>query len=110
MGVANVIHRYDVANFSEYYYWQAYFVSGGTFTIDGDTVIGTDGLVLDLKISSRPVYVSGAAGLYLLGDLQPNLGPNAWTGSSSNDVQVGTDYYYGNLGMGGDPQHPHYYN
>ena len=96
----NVVHKYTNADFNNYYYWQIYFKTAGAYTIDGDFVDGTAGLIMDLKVSSRPVYISGGTDLYLLGEVNPYLGPYPFTGTTSVANPVGTDYYYGNLGMG----------
>jgi hypothetical protein len=108
MGIPRISHGYDVADFSKYYYWQVYFQSAGVYNIGGNILSGTTGLVLDLRVSSKPTYISGGY-LYLMGDNQPYLGPNPVSGTtliSGDAVDAGgtfvpTDYYYGNLGMGG---------
>jgi hypothetical protein len=100
-GVPNVIHKYDVADFTKYYYWQAFFGGAGTWVIDGNPFIATAGLRVDLKISTKPVNSAGSTEMYLLGDIMPYLGPDTYTGSTSNNYPVATPYYYGNLGMGG---------
>jgi hypothetical protein len=99
MGVPTLVHKYDIADFTNYYYWQVYFQNAGSWTIQGSEVTGVAGTILDLKVATRPIYISGGTGCYLLGDYIPYLGPHVYTGTTSNEYPVGTDYYYGNLGI-----------
>jgi hypothetical protein len=93
-----VIHKYDVADFTTYSYWQIFFQDAGTFLINGSVVTGVAGAYLDLQVSPTPTYISGGTGLYLLGDAC-GCGPFdvPYTGSTSDANQVGTRYYYGNI-------------
>ena len=99
MGVPTLIHKYNIADFTKYYYWQVYFQNAGSWLINGSAVEADAGITLDIKVTTVPINISGGTGCYLLGDLQPYLGPYVYTGSTSNDFPVGTDYYYGNLGL-----------
>jgi hypothetical protein len=101
MGTPTLLHRYNLADFTRYNYYQIYFQSAGVFEIDGDVVIGVPGLKMGLKTGTRPVYVSGTDNLYLLGDLKPDLCPVTLCGSEGTEDPIETPYYVGNLSMGG---------
>ena len=96
--IGKIIHKYDVADFDNYYYWQIYFAGSGLWTIDGTNIQGVAGVVLDSVVGSTPVNISGSTELYLLGDIKPYLGPDKPTIVVSANTP--TNYYYGNLGQG----------
>jgi len=93
-----IIHKYDVADFTKYYYNRIYFSENGIYEINNNIISGNTGLELNLMVSSKPIKISGGDGLFLLGDLKPYLGPNKPTITVSANTT--TDYYYGNLGQG----------
>ena len=97
-----VIHKYDVADFTKYSYWQLFFQDSGTYNINGSNVTGTAGVTLDLEMHSAPSYISGGTGLYLLGSAC-SCGPfyQSYTGSTGGEFPVGTRYYYGNINNDG---------
>lgn len=102
--VPNVIHKYDVADFTSYTYWQLFFQEAGSFQINGSIVNGLAGTTLEIGLTEPPIYVSGGTELYLLGS-SCSCGPfyPPYTGSTSTEYPVGTRYYYGDLGpSGGD--------
>lgn len=93
-----VIHKYDVADFTTYSYWQLYFQEAGTFEINGTTMTGVAGTTFELSLNTPPTYISGGTGLFLLGG-GCICGPftPAYTGNTSNLIPGGTRYYYGNI-------------
>ena len=92
-----VMHKYDVADFMSYKYWEMYFQESGTFIVNGSQISGVAGSLIEMDISSVS-YVSGGTGLYLLGG-ECVCGPfyPAYTGSTSTEYPTGTRYYYGNI-------------
>ena len=101
-----VIHKYDVADFTTYSYWQLFFQDAGTFNINGNVITGVAGTTLDLSLTSPPIYISGGTGLYLLGS-ECVCGPfyPAYTGSTNGEYRSGTRYYYGNINDDGTRFH-----
>lgn len=98
-----VIHKYDVADLTKYYYWQLNFQQTGVWVINGNSMTGYAGSIIDLDITSIPEYTSGSDELYLLGaslDCVCGDFPPAYTGTTSNDYPVNTPYYRGNFGNG----------
>ena len=93
-----IIHKYDSTDFTNYYYWKLYFAGDGLWTINSTNVQGVAGTVIEMKIHTTPVNISGSTDLYLMGDIKPYLGPNKPTVTVS--ANTATDYYYGNLGQG----------
>lgn len=95
-----LLHKYDIADFTNNNYCILYFQGSGVFDIEGETIVGFPGLKLNMKIGIKPTHISGSDELYLLGDTLPDLRTFSYCGSESNETKDITPYYYGNLGQG----------
>lgn len=93
-----VIHKYDTADFTMFYYNRLYFADAGVYLINETIVSGNTNTNFDLVVTTRPTKISGGDGLYLMGDTLPYLGPETPTITVS--ASTPTNYYYGNLGQG----------
>ena len=105
--IPNVVHKYDIADFTNYYYWQIYFQDAGSWLINGNAITGVAGTTLEINVTTPPIPISGGTRLYLLGDYRDCVcGPiyPAFTGNTSatsygvRGNMYGGRYYYGNLG------------
>ncbi len=105
--IPSVIHKYDVADFTTYVYWQIYFQDAGSWLINGSPMAGTAGALFDINILTRPVNLSGGTGLYLLGD-SCGCGPfyPGFSGDTSSNYRTPTRYYDGNFGNGRNDNSP----
>ncbi len=99
--IITVMHKYDIADFMTYSYWQMFFAESGTFIVNGSQISGAAGSTIEMQIYSTPIYVSGSTELYLLGS-ECACGPfyPAYTGSTDEVLPQPTPRYNGNIGMG----------
>lgn len=70
-GTFNIISSDTTADFTKYVYSAVYFNSGGTYVINGISVIGVAGEQLDIIVDEDTTTL--AAGFLLLGNVRPSL-------------------------------------